>query len=74
MSLSSALQIGRSGLSASQLGVQVTGDNLANAATPGYTRRVVSLSPVSGSIDARNIYLGRGVQVEAVTRQIDLAL
>jgi len=73
MSLSSALNIGRLGLTAAQTGVQVTGDNIANAATPGYTRRVVSLAPV-GSSDGPGVYRGRGVEVTDVRRQIDLAL
>ncbi len=74
MSLTSSLLIGRSALVASQAAIQVTGDNIANAATPGYNRRVVDLSPARGSIAGRNIYLGRGVEIEAIRRVIDPAL
>lgn len=74
MSLTSSLQIGRSALTASQLAIQVAGDNIANAATPGYTRRAVSLAPVRGQADARGVQAGRGVEVQAVRRQIDVAL
>ncbi len=74
MSLTSSLLIGRSALTASQLAVQVTGDNLANAATPGYHRRVANLAAVRGNIDSRGIYTGRGVQVQSVRRAIDEAL
>lgn len=74
MSLTSSLLIGRSALTASQLAIQVTGDNLANAATPGFTRRVTTLSPVRGDTVGRNIHLGGGVDVAAVRRQIDAAL
>jgi len=75
MSLSNALQIGRSGLTAAQVGVQVTGDNIANAATPGYTRRAPTLTPISGGVfGAGGLTTGRGVQVTEVARQINLAL
>lgn len=73
MSLTSALQIARTGLVASQVGVQVAGNNLSNAATPGYTRQNLFLTPnrdqLSGSFS-----LGAGVGIRAVRRQIDEAL
>ena len=73
MGLTSSLQIGRSALTASQIALQVTGNNLANAATPGYSRQVATLAPMR---DARSgaLFLGRGVTVLDVNRQIDLAL
>lgn len=75
MSLSGSLQIGRSALSASQLALQVVGNNLANAATPGYSRQVARLTSDGGGVDASNgIALGRGVKVTSVRRQIDSAL
>ncbi len=75
MSLSGSLQIGRSALSASQLALQVVGNNLANAATPGYSRQVARLTSDGGGVDASNgIALGRGVKVTSVRRQIDTAL
>ena len=40
MSLSTAMQIGRSALTASQIGLQIAGNNMANAATPGYSRQI----------------------------------
>lgn len=75
MSLSGSLQIGRSALSASQLALQVVGNNLANAATPGYSRQVARLTADGGGVDASTGYsLGRGVKVTSVRRQIDTAL
>ena len=74
MSLSGSLQIGRSALTASQLAIQVAGNNLANAATPGYNRQVAMLVPVRGAIDGSGISTGRGVQVVEVRRAIDNAL
>ncbi len=73
MSLTSALQIGHSALTASQVGLQVAGNNLANAATPGYTRQIASLAPQAGQRFG-NVFLGRGVGVQDVRRQIDEAL
>ena len=73
MSLTSSLNIGHSALIASQLALQVTGNNLANVATPGYTRQLAILSPQRGSgLSGQNT--GRGVRVIAVQRQVDEAL
>lgn len=74
MGLSGSLQVGRSGLLASQAALQVTGHNLANAATKGYHRQTVGLSPAGSTPLHSNAFLGRGVQLEAITRQIDEAL
>ncbi|MFG0274002.1 MAG: flagellar hook-associated protein FlgK [Phycisphaerales bacterium] len=74
MSLTTSLLIGRSALTSSQVGIQVAGDNMANAATPGYHRRVVSLSPIRGTLDANGIYSGLGVGVTSVNRALDAAL
>lgn len=69
----SALQIGRSALNASSLGIQVAGNNMANAATPGYSRQSATLTP---SRDARfgTSFVGRGVEMQAIRRQVDSAL
>lgn len=69
MSLTAALNIGRSALATSSLGIQVAGNNMANAATPGYTRQVARLTPLRG--DAASWNIGSGVGVSAVQRQID---
>ncbi len=46
MSLIAAMNIGRTGLVASQLGIQVSSNNIANVSTPGYSRQVGVLSPI----------------------------
>lgn len=74
MSLGHALQIGRTALTASQLGLQVAGNNLANAATPGYSRQVALFAPVPGDDSIPGLSIGRGVMTRAVRRQIDEAL
>ncbi|MFN7020503.1 MAG: flagellar hook-associated protein FlgK [Phycisphaerales bacterium] len=73
MGLNSSLQIGRSALTVSQVALQVTGNNFANASTPGYSRQLVGLAP---NIDARQggYFLGRGVGIQGITRQVDSAL
>ena len=59
-------QIGRSALLTSQRAMQVTGQNLANAATIGYRRRTVELT----SLGARNgVFSGQGVGVSSIRRQ-----
>lgn len=74
MSLSTSFQIGRSALTASQLALQVTGNNLANAATPGYSRQVAYLTPSGGVTGSSGLLIGQGVVVREVQRQVDLAL
>ncbi|MGH7132269.1 MAG: flagellar hook-associated protein FlgK [Phycisphaerales bacterium] len=73
MSLLGAFEIGRSGLTAGQLGTQVTGNNIANLSTPGYSRQTLDLTAVR---DARygNALYGRGVQLAGVRRSVDQAL
>jgi len=74
MSLTSSLLIGRSALAASQIAIRVTGDNIANAATPGYNRRIATISPIQGEVAADGLYYGRGVQVTSINRRIEEAL
>lgn len=71
--LNGAFQIGRSGLTAAQLGIQVTGNNLANASTPGYSRQNLTLNPARDTPQG-NLFIGRGVNVSAIRRQVDDAL
>ncbi len=74
MSLTNAIQIGRSALAASQIGIQVAGNNMANAATPGYSRQVARLLPIRGDRSLAGIQIGNGVMVRSVQRQVDMAL
>lgn len=73
MSLNSTLQIANSSLIASQIGLQVASNNLANAATPGYTRQTAMLQALRGRVTDPNM-IGAGVGVAQVRRQIDQAL
>ncbi len=74
MSLTSSLHIGRTGLTASQLAIQVAGNNMANAATPGYSRQIARLAPLMGGGSTQQLSIGAGAQVTAIQRQVDSAI
>ncbi|QDU72362.1 flagellar hook-associated protein FlgK [Mucisphaera calidilacus] len=74
MGLTNALQIGKSGILASQSALQAVGNNLANVGTEGYHRSKVSLSPVGDQEILNGIFVGRGVQLQSITRLVDEAL
>jgi flagellar hook-associated protein 1 FlgK len=74
MSLSAAMNIGRTGLVASQLGIQIASNNIANVATPGYSRQVGVLSPIRGNTLGANVSIGNGVLMSDIRRQVDEAL
>jgi flagellar hook-associated protein 1 len=64
---SSILSIGQSALSAAQVGISVTGHNIANASTPGYSRQEV----VQRAAEAQDFgfgYLGQGAEVSQIKR------
>jgi flagellar hook-associated protein 1 FlgK len=73
MSLTGSLAIGRSALTASQVAIQVTGNNFANASTPGYSRQAINLV-ASGDQRWGSQFLGRGVEIGGINRTIDRAL
>src|SRR5579875_3093270 len=73
----SGLQTALSGLEASQVAIDTTGENISNANTPGYTRQVVntvesspltipSLSPSGAGAD-----LGTGVDISSISQVRD---
>lgn len=74
MTLGAALSIGRSGVLTHQHAVEVTGDNLANQATEGFHRRRITLEPIRSHEIQAGMFLGRGVGVQSITRQVDAAL
>lgn len=65
MSLSLALRTALSGLTATQAALQVTSDNIANASTPGYSRKTVDLE------SRRVLSQGAGVQTGEIQREVD---
>ncbi|NDU85640.1 MAG: flagellar hook-associated protein FlgK [Ferrovum sp.] len=59
--------IGVSALNAAQAGLLTTGNNIANASTPGYSREQIIQSP-SPSLGSANGFIGQGVNVTSVLR------
>ncbi len=74
MSLTSALSIGRSGLAANQAALEVAGNNLANASNPGYTRQSAVLAANGGVEVQQGIFIGTGVKLQQIARNVDTAL
>jgi flagellar hook-associated protein 1 FlgK len=70
MSLQSSLNIGISALGAQSRGLQVTGQNIANANTPGYVREEILFSPIVPE-QIGNLIVGRGVDVQAIIQKVD---
>jgi len=68
--LSSILSIGRSALSASQAALQVTGNNIANVDTEGYSKQSVVLRD-GAYITTKPGQLGSGVVAQEVVRSYD---
>jgi flagellar hook-associated protein 1 FlgK len=73
MTLFSSLGTALSGLEATMAALQTTGNNIANASTPGYSRQIVDLSPAP-PLDQLPVQIGSGVQVTGVTQVVDQAL
>lgn len=74
MSLFGALQLGKASLAAQQVGLEVTGNNIANAGTTGYSRQVARLSPTSPREVGSGQYVGTGVAVTSIERQVNEAI
>jgi flagellar hook-associated protein 1 FlgK len=66
----SSYDIALSGMNAAQTAFDVIGNNIANAATDGYHKQRLVLSPVDNGLSLRTA-AGQGVAVEQVVRQID---
>ncbi len=62
--------IGISGLNAAQRAFDIIGNNIANAATEGYHRQRLNLTPAYTS-QIGSVILGGGVDIAGITRMID---
>lgn len=65
--MANILSIAQSGLAAAQAGLATTGHNIANQATPGYSRQLV----IQASMGGQNFgygFIGNGTNVETVQR------
>jgi flagellar hook-associated protein 1 FlgK len=70
MSLFGSIQLGANTLQAMQIGLQVTGNNIANANTPGYIRQETVFKPAPVQ-KIGGLVLGLGVQVDGIIQKID---
>ena len=74
MSLIGVLNLGKSAMAVQQAAIQVTGQNISNAGNADYTRQSADISPNRDQQLQPGIFLGTGVNLSAVQRQIDDAL
>jgi flagellar hook-associated protein 1 len=70
MGLNGALGIASNALDVFSTGIQVAGENIANANTPGYIEEQLQVTPAP-SYSASPLILGSGVEATGVTQQID---
>lgn len=70
MSLFSSIQLANNALRANQIGLQVVGQNISNANTPGYIREEVIFTPAPTQRSGK-LLLGLGVEVDAVIQKVD---
>jgi len=70
MSLFGSLQMAGNTLQAMQIGLQVVGNNIANANTPGYIRERVIYTPAPVQ-RLGNLALGLGVEVAGIIQNVD---
>jgi flagellar hook-associated protein 1 FlgK len=62
--------IGLSGLDAAQKAIEIIGNNISNAATEGYHRQRIELSPAYAS-QLGTVMIGGGVEFNGITRMMD---
>ncbi|WP_428938123.1 flagellar hook-associated protein FlgK [Fontivita pretiosa] len=74
MSLIGALNIGKTALAVTQAQIQTTGNNISNAGNADYTRQVARATPNKDLLAGPGIFLGTGINLQSVQRQIDEAL
>lgn len=68
--MADVLRIGVSSLQVTQSALATTGNNIANANTPGYSRQRVNFEPQPSQYTGVG-YMGAGVKVQSVTRVVD---
>ena len=68
MSLNASLSIGASGLWINQKGIEVTGNNVANVNTEGYSRQTLELSSTP-ALEFSGQMIGQGTTVSSISRE-----
>lgn len=70
MSMSLLLDIGNSALTAQRIALDVTGENITNVNTPGYSRQTTDLTPGISTV-VNGLGTGGGVKVDTIQRSYD---
>jgi flagellar hook-associated protein 1 FlgK len=73
MGIFTSFNVGRLALAAQQTALQVTGQNIANANTEGYSRQRVMFE-TTPPMDLGYAHIGTGVRVADIQRMVDMAL
>lgn len=60
------LEMGKTGLLAHQVALDVVGHNISNADTPGYSRQIANMQ--AQSVQGTNGIVGAGVDIQSITR------
>lgn len=71
--LISALNVGKTSLATSQKAIEITGNNIANVNTPGYSRQIPLLSSYP-TVQINGLSFGNGVKIDDVMRNHDTFL
>lgn len=74
MSLNAMLNIGKSALAVNQSALQTVGNNISNAGNADYTRQRVDLTASPPTEIRQGLFVGNGVELDGIRRQIDEAL
>lgn len=74
MSIYGTLNVGKTALAASQAAIQTTGNNIANAGNADYSRQVARITSNRPQEIQRGTFVGTGVNLGGIDRQIDEAL
>ncbi len=70
MGITATLSLAAQALKVAQLAIQTTGHNLANVATPGFSRQRVDLVSAHPSFNG-GVFIGQGVNAAGVSRVVD---
>jgi flagellar hook-associated protein 1 len=73
MSLSTSIQMATGALQANDIALQVVGQNIANANTPGYITEVTNFVPGPTQTNGALVQ-GTGVEVQSITQQVNAFL
>ena len=71
MSLLGTLNTAKTALASNQVALQTVGNNIANAGNDDYNRQVVRLTPNRPQEIRSGLFVGTGVDVASIERQID---